>query len=167
MKSSDEFTYLSNNDYARNNETFLDPRNTNFSSAQLDLESINGATQSSLNSNFTPSHSRNESNSTVCSQIVYENVDHIQNLSTQKFQNVNSELTVSNNGLCSPQREHMLHMADILADQQELKESALNARDLEQKNKFLSCCLEEQKKIVNQFQIQVSQCVSEACFTIN
>lgn len=139
--------------------------NTNFPSVQQDYESTNGTVEIPQQSNFTPSHSRNESNSTVCSQIVHENVDHIQDLSTQKFQNISSELSITNNGVGLLQREHLLHMAnavaDVLVDQQGLDESALKNCDLEQRNQFLNCCLEEQKKIVNQLHIQVSQCVSK------
>lgn len=138
--------------------------NINIPDAPPDHESINGSTLISEFNNLIPSHSRNESNSTVCSQVVYENVDNIQNLSMQKFQNISSELTISNNGVGLLQREHLLHMAnavaDVLVDQQGLDESALNNCDLEQRNQFLTCCLEEQKKIVNQLHIQVSQCVS-------
>ena len=141
--------------------------NSSVQKIHIGHESTNGTTEIPLYNNFTPNHSRNESTSTVSSQMMHETVDinnHFQNSSIQQIEHSKSELNMSSNTSSSLQKEHLLQMANavanVLVDEQGLDETTLNNCDLEQRNQFLTCCLEEQKKLVNQLHIQVSQCVS-------
>lgn len=117
---------------------------------QQEHPSVNGTTENmSSHNNFIVGDSRNYSNSTISSEVPIQNVDQ-----NNKINNTSSSL----------QKEHLLQMAnavaDVLVDEQSLDEAALNNCDLEQRNQFLTCCLEEQKKIVNQLHVQIGQSVS-------
>ncbi|XP_058795718.1 golgin subfamily A member 2 isoform X2 [Phymastichus coffea] len=121
------------------------------------------ASVSSYN-NFVPHHSRNGSSSTTSSQIIHENNDQdivSQHSSTQPMEHFNFNSNTCTNASSSLQKEHLLQMANAVANvlehEQNLDESTLNNSDLEQRNQFLTCCLEEQKKLVSQLHIQVSQ----------
>ncbi|XP_014206904.1 golgin subfamily A member 2 [Copidosoma floridanum] len=129
---------------------------TSIQKLDQDYASVNGSTDIPLFNSFTPAHSRNESTSTVSSQITHDNVDY-----SSQIDNLNLGLNIQSSHSSSLQKEQLLQMANtvanILVDEKRLDESTLNHCDLEQKNQFLTTCLEEQKKLVNQLDIQLSQ----------
>lgn len=133
----------------------------------MEHESTHNATEASSYNNFVPHHSRNGSSSTASSQIIHENTDQdtiSHHSSAQPVENYNFNSNTPDSASHSLQKEHLLQMANAVANvlepKQNFDEPSLNNSDLEQRNQFLTCCLEEQKKVVSQLHIQVSQSVS-------
>lgn len=140
---------------------------TSVQNDHFDHEATNGTMEIPSCDNFTPEHSRHESSSTMSSQMTHEIINqnnYHQNLPTQQIESSNANLNVANSVSSSLQKEHLLQMADavanVLFEEHVLDEAALNHSDLEQRNQFLMSCLEEQKRLVNQMYIQVGQYVS-------
>ncbi|XP_001601237.1 golgin subfamily A member 2 [Nasonia vitripennis] len=114
---------------------------------QQEHPSVNGITENmSSHNNFIVGDSSNNGNSIISSEAPIEIINQ-----NNKTINTSSSL----------QKEHLLQMAnavaDVLVDEQSLDETALNNCDLEQRNQFLTCCLEEQKKIINELNMQIGQ----------
>lgn len=164
-RSSTESPQLSNStDFVKNSSPIS--KNTDESCAEnfyQDFTTTNGPIQVSLFNNFTPAHSRNESTSTVSSQLIRDAVDNSSQFhNTDLIRDEQSNFNASTNNFL--QKEHLLQMAktvaNVLEDDKVIDQSLLNHCDLEQKNEFLTTCLEEQKKFVNQLHVQLSQSVS-------
>ena len=83
----------------------------------------------------------------------------------------NIALNATSNSLSSHQKEHLLQMADAVANvldhEQGFEDSELNNCVLKQKNQFLINCLEEQKQVIHQLNLQLSQVVSIYFFSVN
>jgi ABC-type antimicrobial peptide transport system ATPase subunit len=144
----------SNADYFNN---FTTPTETiNIHNVSSHQESINDALISPVYNNGLIDHN------------IHRNTDNknhdFQNLTWKQQEHLNADSNMSSNSSGSLQKEHLLQMANavanVLVDEVNIEDTALANCDLEQKNQFLTCCLEEQKKVVSQLHIQVSQYVS-------
>ncbi|KAL7300872.1 hypothetical protein TKK_0006427 [Trichogramma kaykai] len=121
---------------------------------------INGTSQVQPFDGTFPDNSR--SSSTNSSQLTNENVEkNMQDENNSTLPAINEPYSTST----SLQKEYLLQMANDVANVLEHDlgandsvNSSTHYSDLEEKNQFLTQCLEEQKRMVNQLHIQLGQC---------
>ncbi|KAJ8679773.1 hypothetical protein QAD02_015560 [Eretmocerus hayati] len=157
IKSRNESPDVSD-DLGHNNISNISPMPSDVIS-ELQLSNGHPQDSSSMDQSFT-NHQLNESDIDILSKM-HHDINQTdagnQDFPSIQFDQSNFNLSTSN----SLQKEHLLQMAnaieDAVVEKHNWDEAKLSTYDLEQRNQFLTSCLEEQKKLVHQLHIQVSQ----------